>query len=63
MYMKKNIKQSLPVNVPAATAFTAANRHRVTMQACPEVLGCELLLYIPAALLVRCFGGETLVKD
>ena len=58
MYMKKNVKQSLPENIPAATAFTAANSHRVIMQVCPEVLGCELLLYVLADLLVRWFGGE-----
>lgn len=46
MYMKKNLKQSLPENIPAATAFTAATYHRVTMEVCPAVLGCELLLYI-----------------
>ena len=50
-------------NIPAATAFAAANCHRVTMEASPEVLGCELLLYILAALLVRWFSGKTLVRD
>lgn len=59
MYMKKNIKQSLPGNIPAATVLTAAKCHRVTMEVCPEVLVCELLMYVLAALLVRWFGGKT----